>query len=75
MIIKYNLRFRGPYEYDKYVLTAMQFHNETKRLMKTVKSGADALLSKDSGINRIYEAATAPDSTSTQILNLRYGME
>lgn len=31
-IILYNYRYRGPYEYDKYVNNIFQFFNETKYL-------------------------------------------
>ena len=31
-MILYNMRYRGPYEYDKFVLNTMQYMNEAKRL-------------------------------------------
>lgn len=40
MMILYNYRYRGPYEYDKFVNNILQFFNET-RFME------DKLLSKD----------------------------
>ena len=31
-MIKYNFRYRGPFEYDKFVLNILQFHNEVRLL-------------------------------------------
>lgn len=39
-MILYNYRYRGPYEYDKFVNNILQFFNETKFL-------EDKLLKKD----------------------------
>jgi len=36
-MILYNLRYRGPYEYDKFILNTMQLSNETKRMEKQLK--------------------------------------
>lgn len=33
-MILYNLRYRGPFEYDKLVLNAFQLSNEADRLIK-----------------------------------------
>ena len=27
-MIQYNMRYRGPYEYEKFILNVYQFHNE-----------------------------------------------
>lgn len=33
-MILYNIRYRGPYEYDKFILNIFQLNNEIKRLQK-----------------------------------------
>lgn len=36
-MILYNLRYRGPYEYDKFILNTLQLSNEAKRMKKRLK--------------------------------------
>lgn len=33
-MILYNLRYRGPYEYEKFILNVFQYHNEILRMKK-----------------------------------------
>lgn len=35
-MITYNMRYRGPYEYDKFILNMMQFHNEINAMIGTL---------------------------------------
>ena len=37
-MIRYNLRYRGPFEYDKLVLSIFQFSNLTKFLERDIQS-------------------------------------
>ena len=46
-MIKYNLRYRGPFEYDKMVLNTLQYDNEVKSMLRKIKTGDYALLSKE----------------------------
>ena len=46
-MIKYNLRYRGPFEYDKMILSIFQFSNEVKILQEAVTNGELALLKND----------------------------
>ena len=46
-MIKYNLRYRGPFEYDKMVLNTLQYDNEVKSMFRKVKTGDYALLNKE----------------------------
>ena len=67
-MILYNMRYRGPYEYDKTVLNVFQFHNEilsmTKELeeqneqnIKLIQDKIDTLFQElDSFSNRILIA-------------------
>ena len=45
-IILYNIRHRGPFEYDKFVLNILQVSNETKRLLKNFNAAADSKIPK-----------------------------
>ena len=47
-MIKYNLRYRGPFEYDKMVLNTLQYDNEVKSMLRKIKTGDYALLNKES---------------------------
>ena len=33
-MILYNMRYRGPYEYEKFILNVFQYHNEILRMKK-----------------------------------------
>ena len=46
-MIKYNLRYRGPFEYDKMVLNTLQYDNEVKLMLHKIKTGDYALLNKE----------------------------
>lgn len=46
-MIKYNLRYRGPFEYDKMVLNTLQYDNEVKSMLRKIKTGDYALLNKE----------------------------
>lgn len=41
MIIPYQYRYRGPYEYDKHVLNAMQLHNAVANITKDISDGGN----------------------------------
>lgn len=56
-MIIYNMRYRGPYEYDKTILNVLQFHNE-------VLDMKDKLEKEDCGLN---ELQTRIDLMNTQI--------
>ena len=45
-MILYNIRRRGPFEYDKFVLNILQVSNETKRLLKRFNATADSTIPK-----------------------------
>jgi len=57
-MILYNMRNRGPYEYDKFTLNVLQIHNavtlsETYEFSNN-KKNKEALISTQSNINEIY---------------------
>ena len=43
-MIHYNLRYRGPFEYDKLVLSIFQFFNLTKFLEQDIQAGGIGIL-------------------------------
>ena len=43
-MIRYNLRYRGPFEYDKLVLSVFQFSNLTKFLEQDIQAGGIGIL-------------------------------
>ena len=45
-MILYDIRHRGPFEYDKFVLNILQVSNETKRLLKNFNAAADSKIPK-----------------------------
>ena len=45
-MILYNIRHRGPFEYDKFVLNILQVSNETKRLLKNFSAATDSKIPK-----------------------------
>lgn len=40
-MITYNMRYRGPYEYDKFALNILQYINLVKDIMSSVNKNAE----------------------------------
>lgn len=47
MMIRYNYRYRGPYEYDKFILNTLQLYNEVDRLEDKLTEGSYGTLQKN----------------------------
>ena len=65
-MILYNMRNRGPYEYDKFTLNILQIHNavtlsEIHELTNN-KANKDALIEMQSQLNNIYNDLIGTDS-------------
>lgn len=65
-MILYNMRYRGPYEYDKFVLNTLQISNaislsETHEL-KSNELNKESLLTIESNINNIYKDFIGTDN-------------
>ena len=56
--ILYNLRYRGPYEYDKFILNIFQNANETNRLLRNIEEniGAEIHLNRKELLKYIDES-------------------
>lgn len=64
-MIVYNMRYRGPYEYDKLILNVFQFHNEVLDIVReTDEKSSD--LQKIS--ERIETANQQIESINNQVL-------
>ena len=62
MMIRYNYRYRGPYEYDKFILNTLQLYNEVDRLEDKLTTGSygelqDSLKELDSVIDEIASSS------------------
>ena len=72
-MILYNMRYRGPFEYDKFVLNIFQIHNEVKMLVRKFNENEEGnLLDIYKDINQIYESLTDKDSDGTKILLMEH---
>lgn len=71
-MITYNIRYRGPFEYEKFVLNIMQNYNETKALVEDFtyykESTIDDLQNK---VNTLFKKSIQPNNISEQLLTLR----
>lgn len=71
-MILYNMRYRGPYEYDKFILNTMQFVNETKRLKGQLGDTTLAELEEmREELMKIIDEETKEDSVGSKLLALR----
>ena len=72
-MILYNMRYRGPFEYDKFVLNIFQIHNEVKILVRKFNENEEGnLLDIYKDINQIYESLTDKDSDGMKILLMEH---
>ena len=75
-MIKYNFRYRGPFEYDKFILTVLQLANETKRLRKELAEGDLNLLAKqNSNLNNLFNSLADENGLLDELLRLRLKIE
>lgn len=72
-MILYNMRYRGPFEYDKFVLNIFQIHNEVKMLVRKFNENEEGnLLDIYKDINQIYESLADKDSDGMKILLMEH---
>lgn len=68
-MILYNIRHRGPYEYDKFVLSILQASNEVKRLLKTFRSESNSeIIQKKESLRSYIDALSNEDGVLENIL-------
>lgn len=72
-MILYNMRYRGPFEYDKFVLNIFQIYNEVKMLVKKFNENEEgSLLDMYKNIDQIYESLTDKDSDGIRMLLMEH---
>lgn len=75
-MIKYNLRYRGPFEYDKLVLTVLQLSNETKRLQRELEDGELNIINRQNQrLNDLFNSLTDEKGLLDTLLRLRLKTE
>lgn len=68
-MILYNIRHRGPYEYDKFVLNILQTCNEVSRLVDTFKKGAESRIAeKQKKLDDYLEAFSKEDGMLQELM-------
>lgn len=73
-MILYNVRYRGPYEYDKFVLDIFQACNETKRLQKKFRATTDDTIGRKKQVLReVAEALGGEKGLLQEVLLLELG--
>jgi len=71
-MILYNIRYRGPYEYDKFILNIFQLNNEIKRLQKEFNdTSLSQLLLKQKELNDIFNELTKKDNELDRLLSIK----
>ena len=71
-MILYNIRYRGPYEYDKFILNIFQLNNEIKRLQKEFNdTSLSQLLLKQKELNDIFNELTKEDNELDRLLSTK----
>lgn len=68
-MIHYNMRYRGPYEYEKFVLNIFQFANEVTDFITDAESieSYETLKSIQNEVNKLFIESTGPFGTSETI--------
>lgn len=64
-MIVYNMRYRGPYEYDKLILNVFQFHNLILRLKQEMQ-GKDCKMEELA--SRIEQAGQKIEAVNNQMM-------
>lgn len=75
-MIKYNLRYRGSFEYDKLILNILQFSNEVKLLKNNLNAtGKDSLDEYYAAVDNIYNALVSESNIMSELLKIKIKME
>jgi hypothetical protein len=75
-MIHYNIRYRGPYEYDKLLISILQLSNEVKYSTKQTTDGEFSVLgNSDKKIKNMFEQLTGEDGLLNHFLKLKLKIE
>lgn len=66
-MIIYNMRYRGPYEYDKFVLNTFQIANESKSLKKRIDEKVAESVKNCKAIEDMYDQLTKENCIGEQL--------
>lgn len=70
-MIQYNMRYRGPLEYDKFILNIFQFHNEVQELlvkrMENPASPQNTFTALQTKVNDTYNTVAGNNSLSERL--------
>lgn len=71
-MILYNIRHRGPFEYDKFILNILQVSNETKRLLKRFNATADSTIPKQQEqIDKLLDAISGEKGMLQSVVTMQ----
>lgn len=71
-MIQYNIRYRGPFEYEKFVLNIMQQYNQMKDALQDFESYKASTIDNMSNIiNTLFKKSIEPNNISEQLLTLK----
>ena len=74
-MILYNIRKRGPYEYDKFILNTFQLINEVKRMERNIKENdTSELMQQAKMLDALFESDTQVESQLHKLLLVRERM-
>lgn len=75
-MIRYNLRYRGPYEYDKLLISVLQLANEIKYSTKQTTDGNLNLLGdSNKKLKTMFEQLTGEEGLLNDFLKLKLKIE
>lgn len=75
-MILYNIRSKGPYEYDKFILNILQFHNDISALEdKLNKEEIESLNHVLLQFLSLFNQITSESSLTSQLLLHKYSIE
>ena len=65
-MIHYNMRYRGPYEYEKFILNVLQFANEANDFLDDLEKeqSYETIKMLYDEINDLYNISTGPYGSS-----------
>lgn len=74
-MILYNIRKRGPYEYDKFILNTFQLTNEVKRMERNIEENdTSELMQQAKVMDALFESDTQVESQLHKLLLVRERM-
>lgn len=74
-MILYNIRKRGPYEYDKFILNTFQLMNEVKRMERNIEENdTSELMQQAKVLDALFESDTQVESQLHKLLLARERM-